>query len=127
MLCGAGIFKKSSGGRSIMPGRFWLCLWRLPGRHRPAARSSSPGRLALGIVILGILIMSFAPDTFSERWYVFMVVLLTGFPVGISQKVDSYAYNATVLTGTLRDGTLSLYGDLDPRLRGGDLSKARDL
>ncbi|WP_419806471.1 YoaK family protein [Terriglobus sp.] len=128
VLCGVGIFNKSSGGAlhyawpilAYVCGIFLVAIVQRRVRHHPV-------RLALGIVILGILTMSFAPDTFPERWYVFVVVLLTGFLVGISQKVDSYAYNATVLTGTLRDGALSLYGALDPRLRGGDLSKVRDL
>ena len=44
--------------------------------------------------------------------------------VGISQKADSYTYNAAVLTGTLRDGTISLYYALDPNLRAENLKKA---
>ena len=59
--------------------------------------------------------------------FAFLVVMLSGTMVGISQKVDSFAYNATVLTGTLRDATMSLYGALDPARRRQSLHKAMDL
>ena len=128
VLCGVGVFNKSSGGalHYAWPMLAYVCgIWLVAIAQRHVRHN--PVRFALGFVILGILIMSFVPETFPEKFYVFVVVLLTGFLVGISQKVDSYAYNATVLTGTLRDGILSLYNAFDPRLRAGSLRKARDL
>jgi uncharacterized membrane protein YoaK (UPF0700 family) len=83
-------------------------------------------RFALTIVIVGLLTLSFVPTDFSEETYIFLVVLLTGFMVGIARRVHSYSYNATVLTGSLRDATMSFYYALDPESRA-DLQKARDL
>lgn len=84
-------------------------------------------RLALTILIVGLLALSFVPANFPEETYIFLVVLLTGFMVGIARRVHSYAYNATVLTGTLRDATTSLYDTLNPVSRGRNLERARDL
>jgi uncharacterized membrane protein YoaK (UPF0700 family) len=84
-------------------------------------------RVALTIVILGLLALSFVTPNFPEETYIFLVVLLTGFMVGIARRVQSYSYNATVLTGTLRDATMSLDYALNPVSRSRNLERARDL
>jgi uncharacterized membrane protein YoaK (UPF0700 family) len=84
-------------------------------------------RLAFTIVILGLLVLSLVPPTFPDETYIFLVVLLTGFMVGIARRVHSYSYNATVLTGTLRDATMSLVYALNPIFRTRNLQRARDL
>ena len=128
VLCGVGVFNKSTGGalHYAWPILAYVCgIWLVAmaqKRIRP-----NPVRFSLSSVIAGLLVMSLVPWSFSDEAYAFIIVLLTGFLVGISQKVDSYAYNATVLTGTLRDGTMSLYNALDPTLRAGNLRKGRDL
>ena len=84
-------------------------------------------RFALAIVIIGLLALSFVPPNFPDDIYIFLVVLLTGFMVGIARRVHSYSYNATVLTGTLRDATMSLRYVLEPGSRTRNLERVRDL
>ena len=83
--------------------------------------------ISLSCVIAGLLIASFLPIDFPEWPYISFVVLLTGFLVGIARKVDTYAYNATVLTGSLRDGAIALHKALNPATRAESLRMARDL
>ena len=128
VLCGVGVFNKSSGGalHYAWPMLAYVCgIWLVAVAQKHVRHN--PVRFALGTVIVGLLVMSVVPWSLSDGAYAFIVVLLTGFLVGISQNVDSYAYNATVLTGTLRDGTISIYNALDPTLRAGNLRKGRDL
>ncbi len=128
VLCGVGVFNKDAGGalHYAWPLLAYACgIWLVAIAQRRIHRNSV--RLTLSFVILGILAMSFVPKSFPDTVYAFLVVLLTGFLVGISRKVDSYAYNATVMTGTIRDATLSLYGALNARTRSANLRKARDL
>lgn len=128
VLCGVAVFNHSVGSAfhyawpiiAYVVGIFLIAMMQRNVRHHSA-------RLALIIVMVGFLIMSLCPSSFPERPFVFIVVVLTGFLVGISQKVESYAYNATVLTGSLRDGTISVYKMLNPVTRFGNLEKARDL
>ncbi len=128
VLCGVGVFNKSSGGAlhyawpllAYVSGIVLVAFAQQRLRHRAV-------RHTLSFVLFGLLVMSFLPPTFPERPYVFTVVLLTGFLVGISRKVESYGYNATVLTGTLRDATLSIYGALTSGRPGEDLTKGRAL
>ena len=86
-----------------------------------------PVRISLIMVIAGLLVASLLPAGFPNGAYVFLVVSLTGFLVGVARKVDSYSYNVTVLTGSLRDATIALYRSLNPLTRAGSLCKARDL
>jgi uncharacterized membrane protein YoaK (UPF0700 family) len=128
VLCGVGVFNKSSGGvlhyaRPIVAYLCGIWLTAIVQRHV----HHNPVRFALATVMLGLFVMSLAPRSTPDEIYAFIVVLLTGFLVGISQKIDSYTYNATVLTGTLRDGTLSLYYAFDRKLRAESLRKARAL
>ena len=128
VLCGVGVFNKSSGGalHYAWPMFAYVCgIWLIAVVQRHIRHN--PVRFALAIIMAGLVIMSLVPSSLPDETYAFLVVLLTGFLVGISQKVDSYAYNVTVLTGTLRDGTISLYRAFDPRLRAENLRKGRDL
>jgi uncharacterized membrane protein YoaK (UPF0700 family) len=86
-----------------------------------------PARYALCVVIAGLFVMSLMPPSFPEGTYVFVVTLLTGFMVGISRRVHAYSYNATVLTGSLRDATTSLYQALNPAARSAKLEESRAL
>ncbi len=128
VLCGVGVFNRNSGSalHYAWPLLAYACGISLVAVAQRRIRHS-PVRFCLGVVIVGMLTMSFVPRTFPDTFYAFIVVLLTGFLVGISRKVDSYAYNATVMTGTIRDATLSLYGALNARTRAANLRKARDL
>ena len=128
VLCGVGVFNKSSGTalHYLWPIIAYICgIWLVAVAQRLVRYN--PVRFALGTVICGLLVMSFITWSLPDDAYAFIIVLLTGFLVGISQKVESYAYNATVLTGTLRDGTISLYNAFKPALRAVSLRKARDL
>jgi uncharacterized membrane protein YoaK (UPF0700 family) len=86
--------------------------------------TEKPARYALCVVIAGLFVMSLTPPSFPEGAYVFVVVLLTGFTVGISRRVQTYSYNATVLTGSLRDATTSLYQALNPAARRANLEES---
>ncbi len=128
VLCGVGVFNRNSGSalHYAWPLLAYGCgIWLVAVAQRRIRHS--PVRFCLCIVILGMLTMSFIPRSFPDTAYAFIVVLLTGFLVGISRKVDSYAYNATVMTGTIRDATLSLHGALNAHTRAANLAKARDL
>ncbi len=99
----------------------WLCAV-LQGRLK-RHRVSIP----LATVAAALLVASLLPKSFPERTYIYFVIAVTGFLVASIRKVDSYGYNATVLTGTLRDATISLYQSLNPLERFKNLREARDL
>ena len=86
-----------------------------------------PVRISLCCACLGLLVASFLPQSVPNWQFVFLVVVLAGFLVGIARKVDSSSYNVTVITGSLRDATIALYRSLNPLTRAGALRKVRDL
>ena len=128
VLCGAALFNHSLGGalHYAWPVLAYICgilLITIFQRHVTSKTAQS----ALLIAVLGFAILSLLPHDFPEDPYIFLVVLLTGFTVGIARKVDKYSYNATVLTGTLRDGTTSLYEALNPAARTASLEESKVL
>ena len=128
VLCGVGVFNKSSGGalHYAWPLLAYVCgilLVAIARRHV----HHHPVRFELGAVMCGFFVMSLVPWSLPDEGYACIIVFLTGFLVGISQNIDSYAYNATVLTGTLRDGTIALYNTFIPSLRAENSRKGRDL
>ena len=128
VLCGVSVFNHSVGGAMhyALPLFAYVCGILLIAIFQRYVRKN-PVRFALSVVALGLIAMSLLPRSFPEATYVFLVVLLAGFLVGIARRVHSYSYNATVLTGSLRDGTMSLYKALNPATRGENLGEARDL
>ncbi len=128
VLCGIAVFNRSAGGAMhyARPLLAYVCGILLIAIFQRYVRRHSV-RFALSIVILGLLVMSLVPANFPEDTYIFLVVLLTGFLVGIARRVDTYSYNATVLTGSLRDATISLYQSLNPATRAHNLQEACDL
>lgn len=128
VLCGVAVFNHSVGGAMhyVSPLFAYVCGISLIAVLQQYVKRHSV-RLALALVGVGLLALSFVPKSFPEQIYIFLVVLLTGFLVGIARRVDTYSYNATVLTGSLRDATISLYQALNPAMRAENLRKSRDL
>ena len=128
ILGGAAVFNRSLGGAAhyAWPVLAYVCGILLITIFQRHVRSR-PATSALSMVIVGLILLSLWPRSFPENPFIFLVVLIAGFMVGIARKVDSYSYNATVLTGTLRDGTTRLYEALDPSVRRANLEKSRAL
>ena len=128
VLCGIAVFNHSVGGAMhyLTPLIAYVCGISLIAIFQEYVKRHAV-RSALTLVGLGLLAMSFATHEFPEQIFNFLVVLLTGFLVGIAPRVDTYSYNATVLTGSLRDGTVALYKALNPAVRTENLRKSRDL
>ena len=128
VLGGAAMFNDSLGkpAHYAWPVLAYVCGILLITMFQRYTRTK-PAVFSLSIAIVGLFLLSLLPRSFPEDPFVFLVVLLAGFMVGIARKVDSYSYNATVLTGTLRDGTTSLYQALNPALRHANLEKSRAL